>query len=357
MARIDRSVLVVLTSVAVLALGMLSWLAFGEAQEVHVRPNELTRLSYRFDDALDARAVGRASEAFRRRLKSVHASEISVSAKNDRDLVLEFRPLHEMSVDDLENDRRANLLRRGRLRFLRCAEGDDQRRLGAQIGEEKKKFDAWRREHAQDSPDDFNALEPALGGPKPGLISAVPRPSAAVSGAYGIGAVSLLVPRREWTFGSDDLAEVGVSADNRGLPAVSFEMRDDRKVAFGDFTGSIIGHSLAIVVDGEIVTLATVEDRLPGAGIIHGGPEGFTMREAEDLISILRSGELPGVPRLVSAEHVAAATDSSWIGFAALGGGALIAAFVVIALSVRSYRRPRDDEVRGEWSSTDASAR
>src|SRR5262249_17827284 len=86
----------------------------------------------------------------------------------------------------------------------------------------------------------------------------------------------------------------------------------------------------AIVVDGEIVTAPTVNSKLPGGGIIEGGAQGFTKKEVKELIVILRAGELPATPELVSRATVTG-TGMPWL-VPAMAGLALGLLAVVLAV-------------------------
>ena len=64
------------------------------------------------------------------------------------------------------------------------------------------------------------------------------------------------------------IARAYPSQDELGYPAVAFELADADRQAFSEWTGSMLNKGLAILVDGEPVTIVTVKSKLPGGGHI-----------------------------------------------------------------------------------------
>jgi preprotein translocase subunit SecD len=73
-------------------------------------------------------------------------------------------------------------------------------------------------------------------------------------------------------------------------PIVNFSLTAEGGRLFGDATGNNIGSSLAIVLDGKVVSAPRINNRITDSGLIEGG---FTQKEVEDLSAVLRSGALP----------------------------------------------------------------
>jgi len=104
-------------------------------------------------------------------------------------------------------------------------------------------------------------------------------------------------------FGNADIAKVGISSDEMGYPAISFELAGSRQGDFSDWTKTLFGKGLAIVLDEEILTLAAVRSRLPGKGIIQGTP-GFSPGEVEALVKLLQLPRLPLPPLAIRVEYL-----------------------------------------------------
>ena len=140
-------------------------------------------------------------------------------------------------------------------------------------------------------------------------------------------------PKDEWNFTGDDLKTVHKSQDSLGLPAVGLQMATEKEFKFSDFTGENKGKSMAIVLNDEIVSLATIKNRLPGAFIIEGGSEGFTQAEVDQMVKVLKSGSLIMKPEIENSERVGAKLGDQYIkqGFtSAILGLLLVLVFMVI---------------------------
>jgi preprotein translocase subunit SecD len=84
----------------------------------------------------------------------------------------------------------------------------------------------------------------------------------------------------------------------RGIPSqqgiggyeVAFDLKPAGSEKFGNWTGANVGNFLAVVLSGQIKSVATVNDKITDSGRITGS---FTQQQAEDLGLVLRSGALP----------------------------------------------------------------
>jgi len=65
-----------------------------------------------------------------------------------------------------------------------------------------------------------------------------------------------------------------------GYPPSGSKMSTDKRGPFGDFTGAHIDRGMAIVMNGEIVTLATIQGKLIGSSLINGGSAGSRPRRS-----------------------------------------------------------------------------
>jgi len=176
---------------------------------------------------------------------------------------------------------------------------------GLDVRAERDRLEAWSTAHPEAPLAAFNDVARDAGGPprasrtdQPGLRWAVAEPRAEDDTRTELErALPLLVPTREaWRFDSAALAHVYLSTDPRGFPAVGFEVRGDRKDDFGDLTGAHVDRNMAIVVDDVALSVANINQRLPGGGIIMGR---FTKRQVDLMIAQLRAGELPAPVELV----------------------------------------------------------
>jgi len=87
-----------------------------------------------------------------------------------------------------------------------------------------------------------------------------------------------------------DLRTAKPTLDEYNKPAVSFSLKQDGAVKFGNATNANIGRRLAIILDKRVHSAPTIEGRITDEGRISGS---FTQQEAADLSLTLRSGALP----------------------------------------------------------------
>jgi preprotein translocase subunit SecD len=85
-------------------------------------------------------------------------------------------------------------------------------------------------------------------------------------------------------------ARAGADSDSPGRWECNFTLSQDGARKFGNFTGANIGNQLAVVLDNQIVSVATIQSKIEDAGRINGLA---TEQEAEDLALKLKTGALP----------------------------------------------------------------
>lgn len=250
----------------------------------------------------------------------------------------------ELLTNDELEEKIANV---GDMKFFLAAEAGDYTALGTDQATEQRKVDEWRKANPTLPIDDFNTLDVTKGGPAKDIVW-YPRRQASteVSVAENLRVlVPLIQPRPktpsagadDWIFTGADLGLVGSDTDQLGYPAVMFEMKPEKQNAFGDFTGSNINRGMAIVMNGEIVTLATINSKLQGRSQITGGTGGFTGKEVGDMVTVLRSGSLQVKPILLDKARVGASLGEEYVRRAFIS--TLAALGLIIAFMLYFYRR------------------
>jgi preprotein translocase subunit SecD len=87
-----------------------------------------------------------------------------------------------------------------------------------------------------------------------------------------------------------------------GQPVVSFRFDTRGAMQFGEVTRANVGQSLAIVLDGKVISAPRIrEPILGGSGVITGN---FTTQQAQDLALLLRAGALPAPMRIIEERTV-----------------------------------------------------
>lgn len=100
---------------------------------------------------------------------------------------------------------------------------------------------------------------------------------------------------------NNGIATMSAQASDFGGWIIEFEFTADGSTIIGDFTENHLGESLAIVVDGVVITAPIIQSRLDTAGIITGD---FTEQEARNLAAMIQTDALPFAFEILSVEVV-----------------------------------------------------
>jgi len=122
-----------------------------------------------------------------------------------------------------------------------------------------------------------------------------------------------------------DLRTAKPTLDEYNKPAVSFSLKSDGAVKFGNATGANVGKQLAIILDNRVQSAPRIDSRITDEGRIAGS---FTQQEAADLSLKLRSGALPA-----SLTYLEERTVGPTLGIDSIRAG-IIASLVGLALVV-----------------------
>ncbi len=129
-----------------------------------------------------------------------------------------------------------------------------------------------------------------------------------------------------------------VQTDQFGKPEVVFSLSSEGAKKFAEITGSNVGKMLAIVLDGKILSMPVIRERISGGNVRITG--NFTMNEAKDLALILRAGAFP-VPLEIVEERTVGPTlgeDSIKSGIkAAIIGSILVLGFMLLYYKLSGF--------------------
>jgi len=116
-----------------------------------------------------------------------------------------------------------------------------------------------------------------------------------------------------------------------GEPVVQMELDNEGAKIFSKVTGANIGKRMAIVLDGKIVSIPTIQDKIPtGNAVIEGMAN---IEEAKDLAIVLRAGALPAPIEAIEERTVGPSLGQDSIRqgtTSALVGLALVIVFMVV---------------------------
>lgn len=154
------------------------------------------------------------------------------------------------------------------------------------------------------------------------LAKSVARGEGDVEGWYIVGRTPVVTGR--------DLRNARAGRDEMGKSSTDFTLSQDGGRKFGRYTEQNIGQRLAILLDSQIRSVATIQSRIEDSGQISNiGTE----QEAADLALVLRAGSLPASVVYLEERTVGPSlgADSIRQGFIA-GVSGLIAVIVIMLL-------------------------
>ncbi len=127
------------------------------------------------------------------------------------------------------------------------------------------------------------------------------------------------------------------SANQAAAPEwhIAFQIAPEYQNQFAEYTGSRRGEPMAIVLDGEVLSVPTIQAQLTDGGIITGI---FTDTEAKTLALQLQAGALRIPLRVVSAEEVGATLGQTSVSRSLRAG--VIGVFVILMFMLIYYRVP-----------------
>ena len=131
------------------------------------------------------------------------------------------------------------------------------------------------------------------------------------------------------------LKRASPAQDSMGMRAVGFEFDSNGAVLFGELTGNNLQKLMAVVLDGKIISAATIQSAIGSSGIITRG-NGYTTEEFDYLIRTLNAGSLPAQ---LADEPISEQTVGPQLGQDNLRLGLLTCAFglVIVAIFLIGY--------------------
>ena len=111
--------------------------------------------------------------------------------------------------------------------------------------------------------------------------------------SMGIRQVDILMAYEpEYAVSGENLANPYAGHDERGRPAIYFQMRGDGVFNMGALTQRNVGRYLGIVFDNQLLSAPVIQSRISDSGQITGN---FTQEEVDFIVGILKSGSMPVV--------------------------------------------------------------
>ena len=131
-----------------------------------------------------------------------------------------------------------------------------------------------------------------------------------------------------------DLADAYPTTNHLGTVVVGFELNDSGADKFFEFTSSNVGRPMAVVVDKQVINVATINQAISRSGSITG----LDRREVEDLALQLKSGALATPLEVVQSRTVGPTLGQDSIDRSITAG--LVGLGLVAVMMVLYYRVP-----------------
>ena len=141
-------------------------------------------------------------------------------------------------------------------------------------------------------------------------------------------------------FSGDQIASAAVGRAQQGGLTVDFTLKGDGAKLFGDYTAAHIGQYFAIALDGAVISAPVIKNAIPGGQvqIEAGGLGGFTAKDANELVTVLKFGSLPFPITELSSEQISATLGEQFLNQSLLAG--FIGIALVILFMLIYYRLP-----------------
>ncbi|HVL54794.1 MAG TPA: protein translocase subunit SecD, partial [Vitreimonas sp.] len=131
-----------------------------------------------------------------------------------------------------------------------------------------------------------------------------------------------------------------IGTDQTGQRTVNFVLRPEGARLFAEHTTANVGKQFAITLDDAVISAPNINEPIPNGQvqISAGGAGGFPLKEAQDLVTVLKFGSLPFPIQEVSALDISATLGEEFLNQSLLAGA--IAIFLVVLFMVVHYRLP-----------------
>jgi protein-export membrane protein SecD len=145
-------------------------------------------------------------------------------------------------------------------------------------------------------------------------------------------------------FSGDQVQSATIGSDATGRRAVDFVLRSGSPTSgaelFAAHTRANVGRFFAIALDSVVISAPQINSEIPTGQvqITSGGGAGFPLKEAENLVTVLRFGSLPFPVAEISAENISATLGREFLD-RSLAAGAIGVLLVMIFMIVH-YRLP-----------------
>ncbi|HEY7524565.1 MAG TPA: protein translocase subunit SecD [Candidatus Limnocylindrales bacterium] len=141
-------------------------------------------------------------------------------------------------------------------------------------------------------------------------------------------------------FLGNQLSSATIGQDENGQRAVNFVLKDEGARLFEQHTREHVGDYFAITLDGVVISAPQINSAIPGGNvqITQNQIGGYPLKEAQELVTILKFGSLPFPITELSNENISATLGQEFLERSLLAGG--IGILLVMVFMIVHYRLP-----------------
>ena len=141
-------------------------------------------------------------------------------------------------------------------------------------------------------------------------------------------------------FSGEELDSAAIGSDSTGKRVVTFKLKERWAKLFGDYTAAHVDQYFAIVLDGKVISAPQINEPIPGGNvqISQPGIQGYPLKEATDLVTVLQFGSLPFPVKELSNVTISATLGEQFFSQSLLAGA--VGIFLVILFMLIYYRLP-----------------
>ena len=141
-------------------------------------------------------------------------------------------------------------------------------------------------------------------------------------------------------FSGEQVSSATIGQDQTGARTVDFVLKDQGAKLFADYTAQHVGDYFAITLDQVVISAPVIKNSIPNGQvqISSGGAGGFALKEATDLVTILKFGSLPFPVKELANENISATLGAEFLHQSLLAGA--IGILLVLVFMVVHYRLP-----------------
>jgi protein-export membrane protein SecD len=141
-------------------------------------------------------------------------------------------------------------------------------------------------------------------------------------------------------FLGDQVASATIGQDQNGQRAVNFVLKPEGAQKFEQHTRDHIRENFAITLDNFVISAPSIEGAIPGGNvqITQNQLGGYPLKEAQELVTILKFGSLPFPITELSNENISATLGQEFLDRSLLAGA--IGILLVMVFMVVHYRLP-----------------